>query len=179
MKKLLALIPVFAFVLSLCAGSGVSEAMPLPQVDKITLGGPTYQDDQWTLTLTSPVSRSVTYITTLADVTGCNICNVTKNWGEAINNDVVIGALLTAEYVVWDGFSPYDPIITLVANAPGIQFSASVSVIEASDSDFNETEPLSVTIETVRPSQVPAPATLGLFAFALTALAALRLRTAS
>lgn len=158
--------------------SGQTSAGPVSQVDRITLGGPTYQGDQWTLNLLGPVTATVTYITTVADVAGCNICNVTAHWGAAINADPGMSSFLTASYLVWDEVSPYDSVINLTANTPGISFTATVSVTEASDNDFNETEPLTVSIVTVADASlhVPEPATAFILGLALVIAASARYR---
>lgn len=159
--------------------SGDVLAIPTSQVDEITLGGATYQGDVWTLTLTGPVSGSVAYTVTLADVSGCNVCNAILGWGTAINNDAVIGNFLTATFELFDGVNSIDPVITLTADTAGVPFTASVSVFEASNSDFNEIDDLTVSIETiVRASSatVSEPGALGLLGIGLIGVVGTRQR---
>lgn len=114
------------------------------QAHEINMSGPTYQNDEWTLTVSGPISSTVTYVVTNADIAGCNICNAAANWAAAINNDPMMGSFLTAEVMTVQGTSP--EVIRITANAPNDPFTASVFVIEASQSDFNESEPLIVTV---------------------------------
>lgn len=162
------------FILSL---GSTARAMPISQADIITLGGTAWTGDQWTLQLTGPITASVTYTVTNADVIGCNICNTTAHWGAAINNDPTMGGFLTATYQIWSGIGPVPPsVITLTANTPGVPFSASVSVLGPCD-PFVVCDPLTVSIVTqTRASTVPEPSTLALFGTGLVWFGSMRRR---
>jgi hypothetical protein len=155
-------------------------AAPVSQVDQIQLSGRTYHQDTWTLSISSPIIADVTYTATFGDEAGCNICNVTVHWGEAINDDPVISTLLAASYLIWDGVSSYDPIITLTSLTPGVPFTASVSVLDFSNDDGSfEDEPPGVSIVTVTAAfadPIPEPDGFAVFALALGLLGASQLR---
>jgi len=131
-----------ATIAALLTISAPALSLPIAQVDLVTTSGPTYRDDQWTLNLSGPIVASVTYTVVPDDEVGSNILNATAHWVDAINADPVVGAFLTAALL------PSLHQFTLTADTPGVPFFASVSVFEASQSDNNELEPLSVGITT-------------------------------
>ena len=160
---------VWGTALSAIVGVEPVGATPITQVDLVTMGGPTYQNDRWTLNLSTPSLASLTYIVTSADVSGANLNNTATNWVLAINNDATLGSIMTASlFFLATGPGPAIAQFTLTANTPGESFLASVSVYEASQSDFNESEPLTVSITTL--TAVPEPGTLGLFGIGLAGL---------
>jgi len=151
-------------------------ATPLVQVDEILMSGPTYRNDKWTLVVNSPmqkgpISSTVTYTVTPADEFGPNLLNAATNWVAAINADVTVSSLLSAS-LVYVASAPLK--IDLTGRNSSIAFFSDVSVYEACNCDFNESEPLSASVSTISeptpPTAVPLPGTITFFAIGLLAL---------
>jgi len=159
----------FLIALLIAGVSNAASAITL-QIDEIVMTGPTYQNDQWTLTvnqplITGPITSTVVYTVTLADVFGANLLNAATNWTAAINNDATMSDFLTASLET-DITDTTFQIIHLTAKSEGLRFFSFVSVFEASEFDFNEETPLTVSVSTIV-AAVPLPAALPLFATAL------------
>jgi hypothetical protein len=163
------------------------------QVDKIQLPPDAFTStgDQYSLSITGPITSTVTIELVPADIVGCNLCNATVKWGEAINDDPVMSGFLTATYDVWDGVSvvpfgggtraDYDPAILLTANAVGVEFFSSVWVLSAGNPKTNPNfTDLAVSVSTIVPAQatVPIPPALWLFGSGLLGLVGMARRKA-
>lgn len=154
------------------------------QVDKIQVPPDAYTNvgDQYFLSISGPITSTVSIEVTGDDIIGCNLCNAIVKWGQAINDDPVMGAFLTATYDVWDGVSvvpfgggtfraDYDPFILLTANTAGVEFDSSVWVISSglvpkTNPSFTD---LTVSVETITPaiSAIPESPTLALMGLGL------------
>ena len=168
-------------------------AAPISQVDRIEISNPAYvtSGDTFSLTVTGPINSTATF--QLTNLLGCNLCNATVGWGNAINSDPVLGAFLTATFDVWDGVSTvpfgsisvadYDPIIYLTANTPGVAFNSSVSVSYGTpirDPDNRGFVDLEVSVSTITEAvAVSEPAGLVVFSIGLLGLACIRRRKAA
>ena len=100
-----------------------------PQQSLITMGGSTYPGDTWSLEVTSPVLRDVTYTVTRADVAGCNACNAAQNWITLINTDPVMEGLVFARYLGGSGKSLG---ITIEGRQPGTSIEFTVRATDNS-----------------------------------------------
>ena len=101
----------------------------LEQRNLITMGGSTYPGDTWSLEVTSPVLRDVTYTVTRADVAGCNACNAAQNWITLINTDPVMEGLVFARYLGGSGKSLG---ITIEGRQPGTSIEFTVRATDNS-----------------------------------------------
>lgn len=158
-------------------------AMPIAnQVDMIQLPPDAYTSvgDRYTVAVSGPIESTIEIELGSGDISGCNLCNATVRFGNAINADPVMSSFLTATFNVWDGVSvvpfgdgtfraDYDPVIYLTANLPGIPFVTTASVFSASTTADPRFVDLSVVVSTLVPAvtQVPEPHTLELFGIGL------------
>jgi hypothetical protein len=145
-------------------------ATPIFQVDKITTVGAPYRGDIWTLSVSGPISRTVTYTGVPDDEVGSNTDNLINKWTAAINSDPVMGGFLTAV--------AGSAMITLTADIPDTPFFSTVSVIEFSEFDFNEDPDLAVSVMTIVsvPDNIPEPTTLAIVGLGLVGLGVMRRR---
>ena len=177
-------LPAVLIVSLLWAVTGLSaaKAMPVQQVDRISIDQTAYSTlgDQFTLSVSGPVNATVTY--TLNNIVGCNLCNAIVGWGNAINNEPVLGAFLTASFDVWDGVSTipfnavqiadYDPTILLTANTPGVAFTSAVSIVFGTpirDPNNIGSAELEATVTTIV-SPIPAPGAALIFGLGVVGL---------